>query len=73
MCVYSAVSDYYTRTWPERHPEKPMPFAPFGTADDETKRLLREALERLDKIDKRLGDVECHDEAKEKFKKMVGL
>lgn len=43
------------------------------TFDAETKDMLRQALKLLDKIDKRLGDVECMDDAKAAFLATLGL
>jgi hypothetical protein len=68
MCVVSAVSDYYR----PRHDFVPN-YPPVQNWDWETKQLLREALQRLDKIDKRLGDIECHDESKAALLKELGL
>lgn len=66
MCASSAVSDYYMGTFPQRFPTNPQPF--FGpTGDPEAREMLRKVMELLDKIDKKLGDVECHDDAKEAF------
>ena len=61
MCSVSAVSDYYTTVWPTRFP------GVSPTADDETRALMRKAIELLERIDKRLGDVECSDESKAAF------
>lgn len=63
MCAVSAVSDYYQRVWPDRFPNSPAPWQ----ADSEVAKSLLEVLKRLDAIDKRLGDIECKDEAKAKF------
>lgn len=70
MCAVSAVSDYYMKipnvlgpnTWP------PQP----KDMDDETKKMLREVIRRLDEIDKRLGDRECMDDKKQEFLKAIG-
>lgn len=64
MCSVSAISDYYTRQWPNSFPSTPDVLT---VADPETKRLLKEVMDRLDKIDKRLGDVECMDAEKAKW------
>ena len=80
MCASSVVSDYYMRTWPERH-GSPSPFhtPPSGgsiftpTIDAETKEMMRKVLQLLDKIDKKLGDVECIDDAKAAFLKQLDL
>jgi hypothetical protein len=77
MCASSAVSDYYMHTYPERFPQNPYPFGnPLGgfggTSDYETREMMRQVLVLLDKIDKRLGDIECKDEAKAAFYKSVG-
>lgn len=91
MCSVSAVSSYYTETYPNRMnpnpfqglgpPAIPMPgiggYQPPQTVvhqfDAETKDMLRQALKLLDKIDKKLGDVECMDEAKAAFLKSLDL
>jgi hypothetical protein len=85
MCSVSAVSDYYTRTYPDRFGINPFQpgtaiGAPLGsglptvpTVDAETKEMMRKVLQLLDKIDKRLGDVECMDEAKAEFLKGLDL
>ncbi len=82
MCSVSAVSDYYRdRTLPhgwEPIPARANPFVqpylpPVQQWDQEAKQLLREVLERLDKLDKRLGDIECHDESKAELRKQLGL
>lgn len=62
MCVVSAVSDYYFK----------MPEPERYQFDDDTKKMLREVVRRLDEIDKKLGDVECHDEKKAEFMKIIG-
>lgn len=76
MCGVSAVSDYYQNTWPQRFPQNPNPFQPLGggigdviAAKEraELRRDMAKVLELLDKIDKRLGDVECMDDAKAAF------
>lgn len=79
MCSVSAVSEYYQNTYPNRNPFMtpaiPMPGSGgyvqpqsvVHTFDAETKDMLRQALRLLDKIDKRLGDVECMDDAKKSF------
>jgi len=46
---------------------------PINVWDQESKQLLREVLERLDKLDKRLGDIECHDDSKTALRKELGL
>jgi hypothetical protein len=53
-------------------PQGPI-FPPIQQWDPEAKQLLREVLERLDKLDKRLGDIECHDESKEELRRQLGL
>ena len=86
MCSVSAVSSYYTETYPNRGlPLGPSPYgSPIGqlgglvpqvvhTFDAETKEMMRQALVLLDKIDKRLGDVECMDDAKAAFLKTLNL
>lgn len=85
MCATSAVSDYYTNTWPGRlgqpnpfqnvNPVQPMsPFsAPVVMVDSETREMMKQVLLMLDKIDKRLGDIECMDDKKAEFMKSVGL
>lgn len=64
MCASSVVSDYYMKQWPNSFPATPNVLT---VADPETKRLLKEVMDRLDKIDKRLGDVECMDAEKAKW------
>lgn len=80
MCSVSAVSQYYTEIFPQRlgqplHPSlnNPNPIPPIVTFDLETKEMMRQALRLLDKIDKRLGDIECIDGAKNKFLESLGL
>jgi len=80
MCSVSAISDYYgERIYPGRTliPYDGLRLQPYLPPipqwDAETKRLLSEVLERLDAIDKRLGDVECHDESKAELKRQLGL
>lgn len=68
MCSVSAVSDYYMQTWPQRFQQNPTPWQ----SDPEVRRLLLEVVNRLDAIDKRLGDIECHDAAKEAFLRDIG-
>lgn len=63
MCVVSYVSDYYTQ--PNRFPTSPF------QADPEAAKLLRQAIEILERIDKRLNDRECNDPAKAKFLKAL--
>ena len=62
MCSVSAISDYYTTTWPLRFPEQHI-----ATFPEDIRKDLLEIIKRLDSIDKRLGDVECIDESKAKF------
>jgi hypothetical protein len=82
MCSVSAVSDYYTRQYPDRFgvnqfsvPVHPSISPPINvpTVDAETKEMMRKVLQLLDKIDKKLGDVECMDEAKAEFLKALDL
>lgn len=86
MCSVSAVSDYYTRQYPDRfglNPfQNPVPMPGLGlpnlpvnvpTVDAETREMMRKVLQLLDKIDKKLGDVECMDEAKAQFLKSLDL
>ena len=73
MCSVSAVSDYYMHQWPQRFPNNPNPFGGVSGADLETKEMMRKVLELLDKIDKRLGDIECKDAEKQAFFEQVGL
>lgn len=84
MCSVSAVSDYYQNQYPNRMGTglpNPNPFGALGgltpavvhTFDAETKDMMRKALILLDKIDKRLGDVECMDDAKAAFLKTLNL
>jgi hypothetical protein len=75
------VSDYYTNTYPGRLGQtNPSLYQGLGspipvvhTFDAETKEMMRQALKLLDKIDKRLGDVECQDAAKAAFMKSLDL
>jgi len=83
MCSVSAVSQYYTETYPQRlNPfQQPVPMPGLGglqpqivhTFDAETKEMMRQALKLLDKIDKRLGDIECMDDAKKAFFQSLGM
>jgi hypothetical protein len=85
MCAVSAVSDYYTRQYPDRFGYNPfhpglgggvsgMPqSSAFPVVDNETKEMMRKVLQLLDKIDKKLGDVECMDEEKVAFLKALDL
>lgn len=82
MCSYSMIADYYGQRinpgYPYNQPINPQPFVqpylpPVQQWDAESKQLLREVLERLDKLDKRLGDIECHDESKDELKRQLGL
>jgi hypothetical protein len=54
-----------------------MPMSPLSgpiqVVDGETKEMMRRVLKLLDKIDKKLGDVECMDEAKAAFLKSLDL
>ena len=79
MCSVSAVSQYYTDTWPNRF-QQPSPFSPgatgaplFPVADSETREMMRQVLKLLDKIDKKLGDVECMDAEKAAFLKALDI
>lgn len=80
MCSVSAVSEYYQNTYPQRQ----NPFQQLGgigglqmpvvhTFDAETKEMMRQALKLLDRIDKRLGDIECLDATKAEFMKALDL
>lgn len=82
MCSVSAVSDYYTRTYPDRFGVSPfqqpvLPMSPITVpppfADAETKDMMRQVIRMLDKIDKKLGDVECMDDAKKQFLKALDI
>jgi hypothetical protein len=82
MCATSAISDYYrdrtdpVNPWPQPQPPVPFPqpyLPPIQIWDQESKQLLREVLDRLDKLDKRLGDIECHDDSKAELKRQLGL
>lgn len=64
MCASSMVTDYYQRQWPQNWPQTPNVLT---VADEETKSMLRRALALLDKVDKRLGDIECLDKEKAEF------
>jgi hypothetical protein len=46
---------------------------PIQQWDMEAKRLLREVIERLDKLDKRLGDIECNEPSKAELRRQLGL
>ena len=78
MCSVSAVSQYYTDIYPGRA-LGPPPLSGFSqmpvvhTFDAETKELMRQALRLLDRIDKKLGDVECFDDTKAAFLKTLNL
>lgn len=67
MCAVSMVSDYYTKIWPERFPAKADPWR-----DPEIAKMLKDIIERLDKVDKKLNDIECNEESKTKFLKDIG-
>lgn len=71
MCAFSVVSDYYINTWPSRFPNDPLPKR--IQLDPQLRQMLKDVLDRLDKIDKRLGDIECHDETKAEFLRQVGF
>lgn len=76
MCSVSAVSQYYTETFPNRQFGSLLQgYQPpvVHTFDAETKEWMRQALKLLDKIDKKLGDVECFDDAKAAFLKTLNL
>jgi hypothetical protein len=80
MCASSVISDYYQNTYPNRfNPVSPATYMPalpqtvVHQFDAETKDMLRQALKLLDKIDKKLGDVECMDDAKKAFLATLGL
>lgn len=82
MCSVSAVSDYYMNKWPYQM-GTPNPFQSvpgLGTpltsppaVDLETKEMMRKVLQLLDRIDKRLGDIECMDTEKAAFLKSLDL
>jgi hypothetical protein len=65
MCAYSAISDYYT------DPKRWGYTSPIQSMDGETVRLLKEVADKLDKIDKRLNDIECNDPRKKIFKRAI--
>ena len=72
MCASSVVSDYYMLTYPDRiglgQPNQwGSPAQIIQTMDPEAKELLRRAMELLDRVDKKLGDIECMDEKKAAF------
>lgn len=72
MCVVSAVMPQI-KPWIDS-PGWPTPLPPGP--DLETARLLREVLDRLDKIDQKLGLKDCKEEKEEKervFKKLKEL
>ena len=83
MCSVSAVSEYYTGPYIDRFglspfqpntiPNFPTATKPIRVADEETKEMMRQALRLLDKIDKRLGDIECMDDAKKAFFQSLGM
>lgn len=78
MCSVSVISEYYfyqqplMQTIPYAPVQRPY-IPPVQQWDQEAKQLLREVLERLDKLDKRLGDLECHDDSKAALRKELGL
>lgn len=76
MCSVSAVSDYYMNQWPQRNPLNPNPFqqqlpyqglSALGDPNAALRADMAKVLALLDSIDKRLGDIECMDEAKKAF------
>lgn len=78
MCAVSAVSNYY-KQWPgaggfpDQGTFHPQPVIPTSIMQDpEALELLRKAVEILDRLDKRIGDRECDDEAKEAFLDTLG-
>lgn len=88
MCSVSAVSDYYERQFPQRFGVNPFQINPYQsipnpsiqpqtmmvpTVDAETRDMMRKVLQLLDKIDKKLGDVECMDDSKAAFLKALDL
>jgi hypothetical protein len=83
MCSVSVVSDYYrdrSRDWQTIPMPGPMypynpagPLPPVSQWDRESKQLLREVIERLDKLDHRLRDIECHDKSKAELRRQLGL
>lgn len=67
MCAVSAISDYYSNQYPLQVPSNPAPWQ----NDPAVAKQLLEVLKRLDKLDKRLGDLECKDAAKAAFLKAL--
>lgn len=69
MCSSSVVSDYYQNTYPSRFPNNPNPFQVLNNqpVDAKLHADMAKVMALLEKIDKRLGDVECMDEAKAAF------
>lgn len=73
MCAVSMVVEYYGRQNSPLNPLNPLPvIQPIVQWDLEAKELLREALRKLDQLDKRLGDLECNDLSKQKLKGIIG-
>lgn len=72
MCASSVISDYYQNTYPQRFPNNPNPFQNLQgfnnqPVDPKLHADMAKVLALLESIDKRLGDVECMDEAKAAF------
>ena len=65
MCAVSAVMDYYAN--PHKYPHAPK----IDTMDMTQINLLREVIQRLDELDKKLEDRDCNDPAKQKFEKKI--
>lgn len=67
MCASSVISDYYTSQFSLQVPSNPTPWQ----SDPAVAQQLLEVLKRLDKLDKRLGDIECKNAEKAAFIKAL--
>lgn len=65
MCVVSAISNYYSPSY--------LTIPTPREWDEDTKKLMREVIKRLDEIDKRLNDKECMDDKKQEFFEAIGM
>lgn len=68
MCAVSAMFDYAQRNWPVNPPQTQLVPVVW---DNEAVKLFKEIIDRLDKLDKKMGDKDCVDPAKATF--MAGL
>jgi hypothetical protein len=79
MCIVSMVSDHYQKHYPEWF--EPVEINPtvkpviniVRQMPDDIKEALRDIVKRLDEIDKKLNERDCHDDSKERFFKTIGL